>query len=682
MKVDALINSANRFVTAVFFIIFIALAFFIPIHCALATARASVTIDAGPWGDPVDSQTTNSAAVTTSGSSYILVGITADCTNGCNNNHVVSVTAPGLTFTKLAGGKTPSNEVASEFWGAVSAGPLASVTVTATLSDQSNFALSILSLHNVDVANPVGLTAGPDAMANDLSVTFNGTTAGSMLFATAFSLPYKSNVTAGADTTVYANENGATQHIRSSSAVIGGTQTIFSTGWNDTTAEYAGVEILGAITSYTLTYTAGANGTITGLTPQTVNSGADGTAVTASPNAHYHFVSWSDGVLTASRTDTNITNDLTVTANFAIDTRTLTYIPGANGTITGTNPQTINYGSNGAAVTALPANGYNFVNWSDLSTANPRTDANVTSNLTFTANFAAFGHALSWYPAPAPMPPSIVINKPSNGSYNADAVIGLDWSSANGNFVKYKVYYSSDNGATYATLGETPSTSLSWTVPDVGTTQGKIKVEGYDGVGALLASATSDGNFTVIGEANPEASENSVSPTTPSPSVDPTVSGNYSPAEALENNPDINADKSLSVPITSNQQPITTFCASGSLIKGSLPAVYYCGADGKRYIFVNDKAYFSWYADFSGVKIISDDDLAKIPFGGNITYRPGARLVKIQSDAKVYAIARGGILRWVSSGSIALKLYGANWTKMVDDIPESFFVNYTVGEPL
>ena len=60
-----------------------------------------------------------------------------------------------------------------------------------------------------------------------------------------------------------------------------------------------------AINTYTLTYTAGANGSITGTSPQTVNYGADGSEVTAVPNTGYHFVNWSDGVLTAARTDTN-----------------------------------------------------------------------------------------------------------------------------------------------------------------------------------------------------------------------------------------------------------------------------------------------------------------------------------------------------------------------------------------
>ncbi len=46
-------------------------------------------------------------------------------------------------------------------------------------------------------------------------------------------------------------------------------------------------------------------------------------------------------MLTASRTDTNVTADLTVTASFAINTYTLTYTAGTNGTITGTSPQTV-----------------------------------------------------------------------------------------------------------------------------------------------------------------------------------------------------------------------------------------------------------------------------------------------------------------------------------------------------
>src|SRR5688572_3738688 len=120
-------------------------------------------------------------------------------------------------------------------------------------------------------------------------------------------------------------------------------------------------------------------------------------------------------------------------------------------------------------------------------------------------------------------------------------------------------------------------------------------------------------------------------------------------------------------------------CTSGSLIKGSLPAVYYCGADGKRYVFTNDKNYWTWYPDFSGVMVISDADLATIQIGGNVTYRPGVKMIKIQSDPKVYAIAHGGVLRHVPSEACAVILYGATWNKQIDDVSDAFFTNYSVG---
>jgi len=120
-------------------------------------------------------------------------------------------------------------------------------------------------------------------------------------------------------------------------------------------------------------------------------------------------------------------------------------------------------------------------------------------------------------------------------------------------------------------------------------------------------------------------------------------------------------------------------CNSGTLIKSSFAAVYYVGANCKRYVFPNDKVYFSWYADFSGVTTVSSAELAAITIGGNVTYRPGSKMVKIQSDPRVYAVSRGGVLRHVGSESLASSIYGAAWRTQVEDIADAFFVNYTVG---
>lgn len=120
-------------------------------------------------------------------------------------------------------------------------------------------------------------------------------------------------------------------------------------------------------------------------------------------------------------------------------------------------------------------------------------------------------------------------------------------------------------------------------------------------------------------------------------------------------------------------------CTSGQLIRASSPSVYYCGADGKRYVFPNQSTYSTWYSDFSSVERISDEALAAVPIGGNVTYKPGVRMVKITTSSRVYAVAAGGILRAVASEAVAEQLYGADWNRQIDDVPDAFFVNYLVG---
>jgi hypothetical protein len=147
---------------------------------------------------------------------------------------------------------------------------------------------------------------------------------------------------------------------------------------------------------FTLTYTAGANGSIVGSSTQVVTYGSAGTTVTATPAANYHFVSWSDGVLTAARQDTNVTANKSVTANFAINTFTLSYTAGANGSIAGSSTQVVNYGANGTTVTATPATGYHFVSWSDGVLTAARQDTAVAANVSVTANFAINTYTLSY----------------------------------------------------------------------------------------------------------------------------------------------------------------------------------------------------------------------------------------------------------------------------------------------
>jgi hypothetical protein len=99
---------------------------------------------------------------------------------------------------------------------------------------------------------------------------------------------------------------------------ISGNACFTETATNEGTVD-GDISVCVAATTYTLTYTAGEGGTITGDSPQTVTEGDSGTEITAVPNVGYHFVDWSDGATAASRTDTNITEDISATANFAVN---------------------------------------------------------------------------------------------------------------------------------------------------------------------------------------------------------------------------------------------------------------------------------------------------------------------------------------------------------------------------
>lgn len=109
--------------------------------------------------------------------------------------------------------------------------------------------------------------------------------------------------------------------------------------------------------------------------------------LTATPNAHYNFTQWSDGVTTNPRTvtATGDVTDLTYTAQFAPQQYTITVNanPAEGGTVIGGG--TYNYHAS-ASLTATANPGYEFVDWSDGNTSFSR-NVTVTGDATYTANF-------------------------------------------------------------------------------------------------------------------------------------------------------------------------------------------------------------------------------------------------------------------------------------------------------
>jgi hypothetical protein len=78
-----------------------------------------------------------------------------------------------------------------------------------------------------------------------------------------------------------------------------------------------------AINTYQLTYMAGDNGRIVGLSAQTVEHGQDGSEVMAFADEGFHFVQWCDGSTDNPRFDHTVTDNIHVTAFFAINVYTI-----------------------------------------------------------------------------------------------------------------------------------------------------------------------------------------------------------------------------------------------------------------------------------------------------------------------------------------------------------------------
>lgn len=132
---------------------------------------------------------------------------------------------------------------------------------------------------------------------------------------------------------------------------------------------------------------------------------------------------------------------------------------------------------------------------------------------------------------------------------------------------------------------------------------------------------------------------------------------------------------------------------AGSLIKtSSSSAVYYLGHDNKRYVFPDDKVYYTWYENFDDVITVSATEMISHTLGGNITTRGGTKLAQfvaydyagnmVIDDPKIYALEPGGVIRHVTTGDIASALYGATWESKINPVPNYLYSNYAVGSAL
>lgn len=269
--------------------------------------------------------------------------------------------------------------------------------------------------------------------------------------------------------------------------------------------------------------------------------------------------------------------------------------------------------------------------------------------------------------------PLISMGMPAADSHlTAGSTHQLFWSSSGRPVSSIRIRLSADGGLTWPTTiveGILNNGFYTWnSSPSLYSTEfGRIKIEGID-AGKVVSLAVSP-IFIIDGVTPP-----------PAPAGQPgIVVGNYDyeVAEEIATAASISIDKGLS------ETPVVTqICHPDSRIKAKgIDTVYYCGTDGKRYVFPNRKTHDSWYGSFAGVMELEMADIQQIPLAGNVTYRPGSRMVKITTAPEVFAIAADGTLRYVSEKA-AKRLYGDAWNTMIDDLPDAFFTDYVIGPPI
>jgi uncharacterized repeat protein (TIGR02543 family) len=180
------------------------------------------------------------------------------------------------------------------------------------------------------------------------------------------------------------------------------------------------------VANFTLQYTVNlsANPILGGITlgAGAYNSGTSVT-VTATPNAEFTFINWTDNGTIASTNSIytfQLNTSRSLVANFALKTYTLNVVAVNGTTVKTPNQATYNSGAL-VQVTATPNSGYTFISWSGdaTGTANPLT-VTMNSDKNITANFSINTYLLN-----VTAINGTVAKNPNQATYNYGATVEL-----------------------------------------------------------------------------------------------------------------------------------------------------------------------------------------------------------------------------------------------------------------
>jgi hypothetical protein len=428
---------------------------------------AGVTLDGTPssgTANPTSSSISFSVTTGTGTDRLMLVGASWNC--GTTNRTISSV-----NFTPSGDSPLVLNEVfTQQYTWAWSGGgtayrytaiyslltPPSGVTGTVNISFSGAVANGIIAgaanFAGVDQTTPLGTAGGAtgtsDSAAPNPSVTLTGLNGDELVFDSVFIGTNSTSQTLVADAgqSELWNVNGWSNS-NSSFNTRGAASTRQATGASATMSWTAGgytsladrwaiaavpIHPTSVPIQYTLTTTAGTGGTITAPpTSPTTHDAGEVVIITAAPATGYHFVDWTGDVSTvddvnAASTTITMEGDYSITANFAIDTYTLTASNDGNGSVTlAPAGGTYDYGTT-VTITPVANTDYHFVSWTGPDAADIiDTDGVYTivmdADKSVTANFAIETYTLT---ASNSGNGSVTLD-PAGGTYAAGTTVTL-----------------------------------------------------------------------------------------------------------------------------------------------------------------------------------------------------------------------------------------------------------------
>ena len=118
------------------------------------------------------------------------------------------------------------------------------------------------------------------------------------------------------------------------------------------------------------------------------------------------------------------------------------------------------------------------------------------------------------------------------------------------------------------------------------------------------------------------------------------------------------------------------------LSKSETNDIYYYATDGKRYVFPTEDVFLSWFPelDIEKIETQSLEKLYETPLGGNVEIRPGS-LLKTPSLFDTFLVAKGTQIKKIDEALIS-ELYGEKWQDLVIELPEYYFSQYNIIDPI